>query len=182
VLVDGTATSVFYSSATQINFLMPGKVTPESSSRVQFNCNGLSSQPMTIPIASVAPAIFTATQDGQGQAAIVNQDNSIDTSTPAGTYIQVYGTGFGSYNSKPLDGLLRLVSPVTATLGGLPVTVLYAGEAPGYTLGLQQINVGIPASAATGLTQLVLTIGSPAIATQVGVTLNILPTGAPSGQ
>ena len=85
--------------------------------------------------------------------------------------MQVYGTGFGPYNAPGADGLMRLAGTVTATLGGVPLAVLYAGEAPGWTPGLQQIDVMIPASATPGAGLLVLRVGTAQ--TQDGVTLMV---------
>jgi uncharacterized protein (TIGR03437 family) len=167
VLVDGAAATVFYSSAAQVNFLMPAQVVSEPSATLQFVCNGITSPAMTVAIANAAPGVFTAAQNGTGQAAIVNQDGSLSAPAPAGTYVQVYGTGFGPYNAPGADGLLRLAGTVTATLGGVPATVLYAGQAPGWTPGLQQIDVLIPAGAASG--PLALKVG--AATSQTGVTL-----------
>jgi uncharacterized protein (TIGR03437 family) len=171
VLVDGASTTVFYSSPSQVNFLMPARVVSEASASVQFTCNGIGSQPIPVPIAGAAPGVFTVTQNGAGQAAIVNQDGSLSAPAPAGTVVQVYGTGFGPYNPPSADGLTRLAGTVTATLGGVPLTVLYAGEAPGWTTGLQQIDAMIPAGLAPGTAPLVLQVG--AAQSQAGVTLTV---------
>jgi uncharacterized protein (TIGR03437 family) len=118
----------------------------------------------------LAPGIFTATQNGKGQAAIINQDNSIETPSPVGSVIAVYATGFGSLVTGP-DGLKHTAVPVTAFVGEVPAAVLYAGEAPGYA-GLQQINVQIPAGAPSGsAVSLRLVIDN--ISTQPGVTIAI---------
>ena len=63
--------------------------------------------------------------------------------------IQVYGTGFGALNPLPADGqltqvLATTISAVTATIGGVPAEVLYAGAAPGLIAGVVQINVRVP--------------------------------------
>jgi uncharacterized protein (TIGR03437 family) len=140
----------------------------------------LTSQAVPIPVMSVAPGIFTVGENGQGQAASVNQDGSISTPTPAGTYLEIFGTGFGSYNPPGADGLQRLVATVTATLvenpgtanaTSIPLTVQYSGAAPEETSGLQQINVLIPANAPAGPQQLLLQVGNAQ--TQVGVTITV---------
>ena len=181
VTVDGVSTPVFYSSPTQVNFLLPAGVASETSANLLFGCAGLTSQVTPIPVASTSPGIFTAGERGTGQAAIVNQNGSLSTSTVAGTYIVVFGTGFGAFSPPSPDGLRRIASTVTASLVSnpgtpaatvFPVQVLYAGEAPTETTGLQQINLFIPANAPTGLQQLVLQAGTAQ--TQAGVTITVL--------
>jgi len=172
VTVDGSPTTVFYSSPTQVNFLFPQSVTGEKSASLQIQCGGLKSRVIEVPVLNLAPAIFTVGQDGTGQAASVNQDGSQATATPPGATIQIYGTGFGTLDPPGSDGLRHLALPVTATIGGIPATVLFAGEASGSTSGLQQINVQIPANAPSGANvPLQLMVGG--VTTQAGVTLSI---------
>jgi uncharacterized protein (TIGR03437 family) len=135
-------------------------------------CGGLTTPAFAIQGGPVSPALFTANQSGTGQAAIVNQDATVSTTSTAGTYVQIYGTGFGDLLPAGTDGLRHLALTVTATIGALPATVLYSGEAPSYTLGLQQINIFIPAGVTKGTSvALVLTVGG--VTTQTGVTLGI---------
>lgn len=169
--VDGNATTVVYSSTTQISLLIPGSVAGESAAQLQIACAGLTGPVTGVPIAAVSPALFTVSQDGTGQAAVVNQDGSIDKPSPAGTVIELYGTGFGAYGLPGSDGLMRMAQTVTATIGGAAAQVLYAGQAPGNTLGLQQINVLIPANTASGTQPLQLTIGGAATQSALTVTI-----------
>jgi uncharacterized protein (TIGR03437 family) len=172
VTVDGKLVDVFYSSATQINFLLPSRIASESSTSVQFACAGLQSQPISLNVVTVAPALFTTAQNGSGQPAVVNQDGSVNKPSAAGSIVSFYGTGFGMLAPAGADGLARLEQPVTATIGGAAAQVLYAGEAPGFTVGLQQINVQIPAGLKSGSqAPVLLTIGG--MSTQAGVTLAI---------
>jgi hypothetical protein len=171
VTVDGVATSVFYSSPTQINFLVPATASAPSA-QVVVSCAGSTSQAQTMPVAALAPALFTVGQNGAGQVDSVNQDGTVDGSVPRGTVVQLYGTGFGLYAPTGPDGLTNLAQQVTATVGGVPAQVLFAGQAPGYTSGLQQIDVLIPAGAPTGPgIPIVLTVGG--VSTPAGLTLNI---------
>jgi uncharacterized protein (TIGR03437 family) len=143
------ATAVFASSLAQINFLVPAAVVGRQAVNVQIVCAGVASQPVSIPVAAASPAIFTAQQSGSGQAAIVNQDGTLTPPSPSGAIVTLYGTGFG-VGSIGADGLTHTLLPVTALIGGEEARVLYAGEAPGYTSGLQQINILIPMDSPTG--------------------------------
>jgi uncharacterized protein (TIGR03437 family) len=146
VTVDGAAVTALYWSPTQLNFVLPGTV---ANGNLTISCAGLTST-ASLPTAPVDPAIFTADMSGVGQAAVVNQDGGVNTPSPAGDYISVYVTGFGAFSPPSPDHLRRLAATVTAKVGGLPATILYAGEAPGYTDGLQQINLVIPSNAPSG--------------------------------
>ena len=172
VLVDGVETTVFYSGASQVNFLVPPSVAGEPSASVKIACNGVSSPTVILPVVPAAPALFTVTQNGIGQAAVINQDGSVATASPAGTSISLFGTGFGVLGQPGPDGLARLTAPITASIGVLPVKVLYAGEAPGYTSGLQQINVQLPDNTPRG-PRIDIQIFAAGISTQAGVTLNV---------
>jgi hypothetical protein len=62
----------------------------------------------------------------------------------------LYGTGEGVPKSPVSDGAID-PSPapvpaanITATVGGMPATVLYAGGSPGLVAGLLQVNLAIP--------------------------------------
>jgi uncharacterized protein (TIGR03437 family) len=172
VSVDGSPTSVFYSSPKQVNFLFPQSVSGEQSASLQIQCAGLKSAVIQVPVLNLAPAIFTVGQNGTGQAASVNQNGTLATAAAPGSDIQIFGTGFGMLNPPGSDGLRHLALPVTATIGGIQATVLFAGEAPGTTTGLQQINVQIPTDAPAGpAVPLRLTVGG--VSTQVGLTLAI---------
>ena len=82
----------------------------------------------------------------------MNSDGTINTavnSVPIGGFISLYATGW----SDP-----KL--PVIVTVGGIPATVQYAGQAPGQPPGLMQINVQIPNGVQPGgYAPVVLTVG-----------------------
>ena len=70
----------------------------------------------------------------------------------------LYGTGGGPLTT---DTLARLMLPVSATVGGLPAQVDYAGIAPGLVQGAMQINVAIPSAVTPGPSvPVVVTVGS----------------------
>ncbi len=173
IVVGGVSASVLFSSATQVNFVVPGSALPGPDTVVKAICSGAPVDTATLAVAPVEPAIFTQTGSGAGQGSILNQDESVNSAAnPAfrGGYAAVYVTGFGSFNPPSPDGLSRLSNTVTATVGGVNASVTYAGEAPGETAGLQQINIQIPANAPAGAgVPIVLTVDS--VNTQSGVTI-----------
>ena len=68
-----------------------------------------------------------------------------------------------------------MLNPAAGAGPSYPVNVISAGQAPGHSPGLQQINIQIPANVPAGVYELVFTTGSGAsqAATQTGATLNI---------
>jgi uncharacterized protein (TIGR03437 family) len=180
--VGGLNAQVLYAGASQINFVVPPGVTQGEGVPIEVwrGTNLLLSTAMTMTDA--APALFTFLQTGSGNAAVLNVSESgaatpnggIAPASPAarGSYIEVYGTGFGAANAANSDGLSLLASAVTATIGGVPAQVTFAGIAPKSTLGLQQINVLVPEDAPVGpAVPIRLRIGTHT--TQTGTTIAV---------
>lgn len=133
VLFDGRAATLFYTGANQINALAPAQFAG-STTQISIVVNGMKIADWTSPVASAAPGIFTAS-NGTGQAAAVNQDGSVNSSSnPAsrGSIISLYATGEGADSAA-----------ASLTIGNYPAQLLYSGPAPGFP-GLMQINAQIP--------------------------------------
>jgi uncharacterized protein (TIGR03437 family) len=174
VSLNGTAVSWSSYVAGQINYAVPADIT--SPAALTVACNGTTAWSFNgLVTAAVVPGIFTLTGTGKGQAAIVNSDGTTNSSTtPAtrGSWLSVYGTGFGVFNTAGTNGLRTVAGNVTATIGGVDATVLYAGNTPGATDGLQQFNLQIPAGVTAGTAvPIVLTVnGTP---TQTTATVSL---------
>jgi uncharacterized protein (TIGR03437 family) len=138
-------------------------------------CNNINSAVVSLPLAPTDPGIFSLARSGAGQGSVLNLDGSVNgIANPAirGSIISIYVTGFGLFNAPGSDGLSRLALPVTALFGSVQATVVYAGDAPGLTLGLQQINILIPTNGPVGSAVPVsLSVGG--VSTQAGITLAI---------
>jgi uncharacterized protein (TIGR03437 family) len=101
-----------------------------------------------VPVVEAAPGVFIA----------VNQDgriNSPNAPVSRGQAIVVYATGGGVVDPPIATGQLappaplRSASSVTATIGGVPATVLFGGLTPD-SAGLMQVNVIVPNNAPAG--------------------------------
>ncbi len=181
VLFDGVAAPMVYTSSGQVSAVVPFGVT-SSTTQVQIEFQGQASEPFTVPIAPTYPGIFSADGSGSGQALILNQDgnlNAPDNPAAPGSAIVFYATGGGAMSPSVPDGsvtsgdnLAYPVQKVTATIGGVPATVLYAGGAPGMVAGVLQVNLTVPDGAgADGANEVVIQIG--ARASQSGLTVSL---------
>jgi uncharacterized protein (TIGR03437 family) len=137
VTFDGSAATLLYVGATQINLQVPASLGSKTSATLVVTVDGSSSAPQTVALASVWPAIFAG--------GVLNQDytgNTAATPAKAGSILQIFATGIpGSATvSVQIADRKNLIPP-------------YAGAAPGLT-GVQQVNVMIPADLGAGATQL----------------------------
>jgi uncharacterized protein (TIGR03437 family) len=182
------AAPLTYVSATQINCVVPYDV--QSTTTIQVSYLGQASSNVFATHIATAnfgiPAIFTATGTGTGQAAALNSDltpNSATNPALAGSTIAVYMTGEGQTSPPGVTGSVtcsngcssvsaipKPVTSVSATIGGLPATVSFYGEAPGLVAGVMQVNIVIPLNTPAGNASLSITVGS---STQTGVTIAV---------
>ncbi len=160
VWFDGIAAPIVYASAGQVNVVAPYEIAGESSTSVKVEYLGAFSPAVSVPVLPALPGIFTLNGQGTEQAAVLNQDFSVNSSTnPAarGSYIMIYATGEGVMSPAGVDGLVALVasplpppSSVTVQIGGQPATVSYAGNAPGFVAGALQVNAIVPTTVTPG--------------------------------
>lgn len=162
VLFDGVPAPVLYASTGQTSVMVPYSISGRSTTAIRVEYQGLQSSPITYNVVAVVPAIYTLNQSGSGPGAILNSDGTVNMpndSAPRSSYVTVYMTGEGQTTPAGVDGTVtpedpsgwkKPQLPVTATVGGVPATVYYAGSAPGIIAGVMQVNVQIPQSAPTG--------------------------------
>ena len=153
--------TLVYVTAAQLAATVPYLVAGAQNTTMMITSNGLASAPVSLNVTASVPAIFSSDASGMGQAAALNQDNTVNgSSNPAraGSVVALYGTGGGNLTT---DALPLLTLPVTATVGGIPATVYYAGIAPGLVQGAMQVNVQIPSGVAPGLAvPVAITVGN----------------------
>ncbi len=173
VFFDGTPAPLIYVSATQSSAIIPYEVSGKASTVVTVSYNSATSAGMSLKLGAAAPGLFSLNQQGTGQGAIVNQDNTFNSATnpaPAGSFISIYGTGEGLLNPAGATGQLAPSAPpfptfagaLSITVGGIPVAtpaISYAGPVPGFVDGEFQINLQIPSNVSSGNQPVVVTIG-----------------------
>ena len=145
------AAPLFYASPAQINYLVPaGLAAGPALVRVVAADNTLSLG--TIQIQPVAPGLYTANATGRGAAAgfaVRAQADGSQSAEPLTSptdlgpesdrvVLVLFGTGLRNRTA---------LSAVTATIGGVPAEVLYAGP-QGAFVGLDQVNLSLPRSLA----------------------------------
>jgi uncharacterized protein (TIGR03437 family) len=179
VLFDSTPATLTYVGPNQINVIAPYAIARKASVSVVVANNGIPSSPVTVQVAPVNPAVFTADGSGKGAGAFANEDNSPNSTSnaaAAGSVVTLFGTGEGVTNPVASDGnvtsnpLPVLAAPLTATVDGIAAAVLYQGEAPGLVSGVFQMNIRIPANAHSGRVPVVVQSGavsSPAVTVAV---------------
>jgi uncharacterized protein (TIGR03437 family) len=137
---NGLLANIIYSSATQINLIVPPQLAAMQSANVVVTVNGNPSNTFQVNLAPNSPGIFTP--------GIVNLDNAAINGpgqpVTRGRNISVYLTGL----SSPLTG------QVTVNIGNQTNLIpLYAGTQPTYP-ALDQVNVTVPVSLPPAITQL----------------------------
>jgi uncharacterized protein (TIGR03437 family) len=183
----GTDGVLLYTSATQIEAIVPYSVPIGGTADVTVTYQGQSFTASAVPVVGTVPGIFTSNTTGTGQAAAVNQDGSINSPTspaPAGSIISLYVTGEGQTNPGGVDGkpaaapLPKPLLPVAVAMNGQSVPVTYAGGAPGLVAGLMQVNAQIPANLlqiVTGPVAVVVVVEVSSVSSQANVTITVSP-------
>jgi len=156
------AAQMFFVSPTQVNYLIPAG-TVAGTATVSINSWSGALSRGTVQINQVAPGLFTANSNGSGVPAAVaerilangsrstvpvaifdaTQSQFVPVPIDLGTandqvFLAAFGTGFRFRSA---------LTAVTATIGGTPAEVTYAGPQNDF-VGLDQANIRIPFSLA----------------------------------
>ena len=171
--INSVPTPLIFVAPGQINAIVPYEISGQTTANVVVSLNGATSASFQVQVVPTSPAIFSLSFTGNGQGAILNQNNSVNsTSNPAakGSIIQIFGTGEGQLVPAVQTGCFTgltlpvpkpVATPITVTIGGQPATpITYAGEAPGEVCGVIQIDATVPTTIGSGAQPVVLTIGT----------------------
>lgn len=185
VLFDGIPSPLIYVSSTQSSVIVPYEIAGRNLTNVQVEFNGVLSNTVQLQVTDASPGIFSLASSGAGQGAILNQpapDGRVTVNGPAapapkGSVVSIYATGEGQTRPGGVTGSITSnattfpVGTVTATIGGQPATIQYAGEAPGLVAGVLQVNAVIPDGAGSGPQDLVITVNGHPSQTNLKVTV-----------
>ncbi len=159
VFFNGIEAPVLFALVNQVAVVAPYELDGATSASVSVQYAGVASNSITVPVAATVPGIFTSNGSGQGQAAALNEDGSLNSAAnpvDRGSVIVLFCTGEGQTNPAGVDGQLantvypKPKLPVEVTIGGQTAQVVYAGAAPTLVAGLMQINAQVPAGIAAG--------------------------------
>jgi uncharacterized protein (TIGR03437 family) len=166
VAIDGVPAPLFQVSPALIVAQIPYATEPGTAIAV-VTVNGKDSSPAGFTVAAAAPGIFVSNAN---RALAANENGKTnDNANPAavGSVITAYATGQGSLDVALADGeaasaapLRYPLLPVTATIGGRPAEVIFAGLAPGM-VGSMQVNLRVP-DLDPGTHSLVVSVGGAA--------------------
>ena len=176
VTVGGVAAPLFnvinIGGTEQINLQIPFEVAGQTSVPVVVNNGTASNVAVLAQVLPAQPGIFTI---GANAGAILHgADNSVVTASHAaakGEVIVVFVTGLGPVIPPVATGAQSPGLPLsissftpTVTIGGIGSPVSFSGLAPGFA-GLFQINVQVPAGAASGNLDIIVTANGVASST-----------------
>jgi len=173
VTFGGVVAPIVYTSANEVSVMVPYEIANQTSVAVVVTYNGVASSPINLVVASSAPGLYTLLGTGSGQAAILNQDgsvNSIANPATAQSIISLFLTGEGLISPPQADGAINpnglpqsaFTLPVSVAFNGVTVpaaSITYSGEAPTLISGIAQVNVRVPAGL-TGQVPITVSIGS----------------------
>ena len=183
VTFNGTPAPVLYASGSAVGVIVPYEVFGSQSAAVQVTYKtGFMSPALSIPVAQTAPGLFTVSETGTGEVVAYNFDGTLNTATnpvERGFPVLVYETGEGQTDPTGSDGLIASglfvrtpFASVTATVAGLPASVVYAGSAAGNVAGIMEVELivpALPASTSGGALPITLTVGG--VNSQPGTTI-----------
>jgi uncharacterized protein (TIGR03437 family) len=168
VLFDTIPGTPTYVSDSQINVIVPYEIADRASIDVSVIYQQSVSLPVAQTVRMASPAIYTVDSSGTGQARATNEDGAMNgpatagaEPAPQGSILSLYGTGGGQTDPPgvtgsvtPAGAVLPLANwtpgsgTVTARIGGMPATVVFAGASPNDLTGVLRLDVQIPAGVA----------------------------------
>jgi uncharacterized protein (TIGR03437 family) len=166
VSFNGTLAPIAYSSPFRVDVQVPFGVTPGSTVPIQISNNSVPGTTVQLSVVDAVPGVYTVGAAGLGHISAINQDGSITSAlkpAPKGSYVTLYASGLGAITPQlatgavpPTTGVLSKVNgPTSVLIGGVAASVQFAGAAPGLP-GVYQVNIQIPAGAASGSQEFVL--------------------------
>jgi uncharacterized protein (TIGR03437 family) len=168
VSVNGTPAPLFaidnVNGQQQINFQVPWEVAGKPNATITVTANSATSAGFVVPVKAAQPGIIAYSVGGNTFGVILHANFQLaDSAHPVtpGEIVLIYCTGLGAVNSTPADGAAAsgetTIAKPTVSIGGLNGSVSFSGLAPSF-VGLNQVNVQIPAGVKSGNQPVTLSI------------------------
>jgi uncharacterized protein (TIGR03437 family) len=171
VIVKGTPSPLLYTSAGQINTVMPFSLVPGTAD-VQVITSAGTARLEALPIRLTSLALFSGL--------VFNPDGTLNGATnpaPKGATLVLYGTGMGQTNPPLADGSIvqgppfpmpvaRFSASVVNGATQYPATIAYLGPLPGFVAGAVQANIQIPTTVPAGKASLSVNTSSQTTSSQ----------------
>lgn len=180
VYFNGVPAPIFYTWSKQIAVVVPWETTP-GPARVTVESGNQVLLQLPVNVVPSAPGIFTNSGASAGQALAINRATGVPntTATPVqhGGTITIYATGVGDVSPAVSDGApdaagyAKPLLSVTATIGGAPAEVVYAGGDTGLSPGTIRIDLAVPSSVTGNAVPVAITVGTAS--SQPGVTIAV---------
>lgn len=167
VTVNGKAAPLYLAASGQISLVVPYSTTGTTATIV-VTYNGATSNTVEVPLAPTAPGIFSLTQNGIGDAAVLHANfTAVTADNPAvvGEILQVFLSGLGAVTPTVVEGAAapsnptaKVIAPLAITIGGKSVPasdIFFQGLAPTLA-GLYQLNVRVPVGVIPGAASLAI--------------------------
>ena len=170
LLLGGVPLPLSYTSAGQVNALIPQGLNPNAAYSLVVQRGTTQSAPLAVTVVALQPGIYTVNETGTGQGIVQIAGTSllaapmglVQRPVQSGTeFLRIYATGLGTVvgtkgepapadgNAASLPTVYKTTATLTATLGGVSVPVTFSGLTP-TLVGLYQVNVQVPAGVPVG--------------------------------
>jgi uncharacterized protein (TIGR03437 family) len=167
VMFDNIAAPILYVRNDQASVVVPFEIAGRPTTTITIKRSGQTSATLQMQVSNFVPGLFTINQQGFGQGAIINQNNSVNgqqNPAPKGSVVAIYLTSAGTFTSNVATGsVVTTATPVsgavTITIGGQTAQVQYSGAAGTAIAGLYQFNAVVPSSIGSGPQPVVVTVG-----------------------
>jgi uncharacterized protein (TIGR03437 family) len=191
VLFNQTPAALVYVSSTMINALVPASLQP-GPVQVVVQSNGVNSAPFTVTATATLPAIYAVpAADGAtwfvtaalaGTATLIGNpavDPRVSRAAQAGDVLDLYLIGLGAtqdlskfVTDRVFAGAFLVAAPVTATVGGAPAELLFAGLT---SPGLYLVRIVVPSGLAPGPQPIQVSAGGSKTPTSLVLTVAPAP-------
>lgn len=168
VLVNGVAAALVSVAPDRVTFIVPWEIVGDQAV-VAVTREGLAAPERYVPVATAQPWVYTwAGSDVAIATHATGAIVSADAPAVSGQVIDVLAAGLGSVSPYADNGAASggphgasVTSPITATVGGMPATVVGAWLLPN-TAATYGIRLAIPGGVPSGLQPLDINVGGVA--------------------